>query len=38
MHRISFDEVAELLSENGFENIVKLSIGQDYYGVTAITK
>ena len=38
VHRISFDEVAELLSENGFENIVKLSIGQDYYGVTAITK
>lgn len=37
-HRISYEEVAELLSENGFENIVKLSIGQDYYGVTAIRK
>jgi len=35
-HRISYIEVSELLSENGFENIVKYSIGQDYYGITAI--
>jgi len=37
-HRISYEEVAELLSENGFENILKLSIGQDFYGITAIRK
>lgn len=37
-HRISYDEVAELLSENGFENFVKLSIGKDFYGITAIKK
>lgn len=37
-HRISYEEVAELLSKNGFENIVKLSIGHDYYGITAIKK
>jgi ubiquinone/menaquinone biosynthesis C-methylase UbiE len=28
-HRILYEEVAELLSENGFENIVKLRIGQE---------
>lgn len=37
-HRISYEEVAELLSENGFEMSVKLSISQDYYGITAIRK
>lgn len=37
-HRVSHEEVSELLSENGFENIVKYSIGQDSYGITAIKK
>ena len=37
-HRISFDEIASLLTENGFENMVRSGIGQDYYGVTAIKK
>lgn len=37
-HRISFEEVSELLLNNGFENAVKICIGQDYYGVTAVKK
>lgn len=37
-HRVSYEEVSELLSENGFETNVKLSIGQDHYGITAIRK
>ena len=37
-HRISYEEVTELLSENGFENFVKLSIGKDFFGITAIKK
>ena len=36
VHRISHEETSELLSETGFGNIVKLSIGQDYYGIMAI--
>jgi ubiquinone/menaquinone biosynthesis C-methylase UbiE len=36
--RISYEEVAGLLSENGFESLRKYSIGQDYYGITAIKK
>jgi ubiquinone/menaquinone biosynthesis C-methylase UbiE len=35
-HRISYEEVAELFSKNGFENFMKFSIGQDFYGITAI--
>jgi len=34
-HRVSYEEVSELLSQNGFENIMKYCIGQDYYGITA---
>lgn len=37
-HRISYTEAAALLSENGFQNIVKINIGKDYYGVTAMKK
>lgn len=37
-HRISYEEVVELLSENGFENFVKHNISQDFYGITAIKK
>lgn len=37
-HRVSYEETAGLLSENGFENIMKLNIGKDYYGITAIRK
>lgn len=37
-HRISYDEVVELLSENGFENFIKFAIGRDFYGITAIKK
>lgn len=35
-HRISFEEVSELLSEIGFKNIGKHDIGQDYYGITGM--
>lgn len=34
-HRISYEETTKLLSETGFENVTKLSIGQDFYGITA---
>lgn len=34
-HRISSEEAVKLLAENGFGNIVKLSIGKDFYGITA---
>ena len=37
-HRISYVETADLLCENRFENIVKLNVAQDHYGVTAIKK
>ncbi len=34
-HRISYEEATGLLSENGFKDIMKMSIGTDYYGITA---
>ena len=37
-HRISYEEVSELLLENEFQNFIKFSIGQDFYGITAIKK
>lgn len=35
-HRISYEEVSEILSNNGFNNIEKYKIGQACYGITAI--
>lgn len=35
-HRISHEEIIELLSECRFGNIKKISIGQDFYGIMAI--
>ncbi|MDP4182259.1 MAG: class I SAM-dependent methyltransferase [Bacillota bacterium] len=37
-HRISSEELTELISEGGFETEIKISIGQDYYGIVATKK
>ncbi|MHB1394788.1 MAG: hypothetical protein ACYCYE_17340 [Clostridia bacterium] len=34
--RLSHEEVSELLSEKSFEAMVKMEIGHDYYGITAV--
>jgi ubiquinone/menaquinone biosynthesis C-methylase UbiE len=37
-HRISFEEVTQLLTKSGYESIVKHNIGHDFYGITAVKK
>lgn len=36
--RLSYEELNELLSRNGYEGVEKQGIGQEFYGVTAIKK
>jgi hypothetical protein len=33
--RLSFEEATYLLEETGYQNIIKIDIGEDYYGITA---
>lgn len=37
-HRISYQEVSDILVQNGYEIVEKNNIGQDHYGITAVKK